>query len=127
LNKGGTMRGVKFKVVYVSNDGRRHSAFAGGEYDLIYRKDTTVRAREDTLGVAVFKTRKQAVAFRGKSPYEVIRVRPIGRGKTVKLICSDQSGAGLKDFYSEMLWRSTLTTLMPPLGTVFYPAIEVLE
>ena len=119
------MRRVKFKMVYVDSRGRRHSAFASGKYNRNYSKGATVRAREGTLGVAVFKTKKQAEAFQGKigTHYKIISVLPIGRKKTVEYICNAQSERSLDFFYNEKLGAN----LVPPPGTIFYPAVEVLE
>ena len=117
------MRRVKFKVVYVSNDDKRYSAFAKGKYNLYYPKGAIVRAREGTLGVAVFETRYQAESFQRRRPYEIIRVRPIGRGKIVDFIYRNQSETGLDKFYNKNLAPS----MVSPCGTVFYPAVEVLE
>ena len=117
------MRKVKFKVVYVSNGGRRHSAFASGKYNLDYSKYSIVKARKGTFGIAVFETRYQAESFQERLPYKVIRVRPIGRGKTVVRICGSPSEHDLDSFYNKRLSAS----LISPPGTMFYPAVEVLD
>ena len=119
------MRRIKFKVVYVSNGGKRYSVLAGGNYRLDYSENSIVRAREGTLGVAVFKTRKQADAFhKGRPNQEIICVRPVGRGKTVKSVCGNQSEIELDNFYDKRLMS---LTILPPLGSIFYPAVEVLD
>ena len=119
------MRKVKFKVVRISGRGRRYSVFAEGDYELQYLKGSIVRAREETLGVAVFKTRKQAKSFQDRYMLlEIIRVRPIGRGKTVKYICTDPTEFQLGRFYRT---NSSVRISPIPLGTMFYPAVEVLE
>jgi len=119
------MRRVKFKLVYVDSRGQRHRAFASGKYNRNYSKGTIVRAREGTLGVAVFKTRKQTEEFQGTigTHYKIIHVLPIGRGKTVKYICTAQSEISLDFFYKEKLEAH----LVPPSGTIFYPVVEVLD
>ena len=118
------MRKVKFKVVFVDIGGRRHSAFASGKYNLDYSKNSVVKARKGTFGIAVFETRYQAESFQERLPYKIIRVRPVGRGKAVKLVCGNQSEFELDNFYNKRLMS---LTILPPLGTIFYPAVEVLE
>ena len=122
------MRRVKFKVVSVINGGERCSAFAKGIYNLFYPKGTTVTAREESLGVAVFKTKRQAKTFiegaRRDLPLKIIRVRPVGRGKIVDNIAAAGGSYTLKLFYRE---SGYLYKVKPPLGTVFYPAVEVLD
>ena len=122
------MRRVKFKVVSLYHNGRRFSAFARGNYSLDYRKGTTVIAGQNTFGVAVFKTRRQADIFievsAAASPLQRIRVRPIGRGKTVEFICSGVGERDLDDFYGRKV-RNMIRK--PPPGTIFYPAVEVLD
>lgn len=116
------MKRVKFKVV---RRGRRLSLFAEGSYRLEYLKGSIVRARRGTLGVAVFKTRKQAEDFQEKYMFlEIIHVRPIGRGRTVRSICSDPSEIQLDTFY----YGEIPVRISPvPSGTIFYPAVEVLD
>ena len=128
------MRKVKFKVIAINGiiSGRRFSAFAEGKYNLNYPKDSIVRAREGTLGVAVFETRKQADDFRVSFDYqEIVRVRPIGRGKTVKYIASVSCEADLDIFYKyrekQAAFRRYSIKREVPTGTIFYPAVEVLE
>jgi len=124
------MRKVKFRLVIVDNKGR-HSIFAKDGYELEYPVGSIVRAREGTFGVSVFKTKKQAERFRGKyfeSHFKMIRVRPIGRGKVVKLICTSQNEIDLNVFYRQNLYRFIVkATQTPPPGTIFYPAVEVLD
>ena len=118
------MRRVKFKVV--SNE--RHSVYAEDNYNLKYPKGSIVRAREETFGIAVFRTRKHAEVFMAvRSRYLlVLRVCPIGRGKTVKFVCSNLSEVGLDMFYH--VSRSfNVGELPPPRGTIFYSAVEVLD
>ena len=121
------MRKVKFKVVSLFLSGqKRSSAFASGKYSLDYAKGTIVRAIKGTLGVAVFKTRKQAERFLiiySILPHQLIRVRPIGRGKSVEYISNQIEESELDIFYSE----KAITVMKSPPGTVFYPAVEVIE
>jgi len=113
--------------VSLFHGGRRVSAFARGNYSLDYRKGTTVTAVQNTLGIAVFKTRKQADRFMMVSvpvlPFQRIRVRPIGRGKNVEFVCRSIDESDLDIFYS----GEDGIIMKPPPGTMFYPAVEVLE
>lgn len=123
------MRRVKFKLIRISHSGRRHSIFAEGSYDLEYPKGAIVRAREETLGVSVFKTRKQAESFQDRYfDLTVIRVRPMGRGRTVRLICTEPRELQLDIFYSCRKYTEVFVreSRVPP-GTMFYPAVEVLD
>jgi len=126
------MRKVKFKVVRKIGE-RRKSAFTRGNYSLDYPENSIVKARKGTLGIAVFRTRKQAREFLEKSHgfylfFKTIRVCPIGRGKTVKYICDYPSEPFLDKFYSCRRRRDSFFRLaISPPGTMFYPAVEVLD
>ncbi len=129
------MRRVKFKAVRIVKR-KRLSIFTRGSYTLDYPENSVVRAIEGTLGVAVFKTRKQSEEFLKKTlgPYQsfkTIRVRPIGRGRTVKYVCDYPSEAALNKFYSYSSYRKRLAGFRrlstPPPGTIFYPEVEVLD
>jgi len=124
------MRRVKFKVVSIDSEGKRHSAFTRGNYSLDYPENSIVRAREGTLGVAVFKTRIQAERFlRGalRHVLRIIRVYPVGRGKNVKFVCDYPMELALNSFYNEEERECLYIPMKPPSGTIFYPAVELLE
>ncbi len=94
-------------------------------YNLRYIQGGITTAREDTLGVFCFKTKKQAKNFlKTVTAYEkrILRVLPIGRGKTPKYICGY---GGLLYFYSKKSCVSDMSS--PPKGTICYPAVEVLR
>jgi len=120
------MRRIKFKVVEVFYYGRRYSVFARDSYSLEYPKGI-VRAREGTLGIAIFRTRRQAENFLvNRLDQEIIRVRPIGRGKTVEFVCDFPTEGYLDSFYRHKNTMRRHLTRTPP-GTIFYPAVEVLD
>jgi len=132
------MRRVKFKVVSIEDKGRRYSsftkgsgrysAFAQGKYELEYLVGTIVRSVEGTFGVSVFKTKRQAESFRsGRTFLKVIHVRPIGRGKTIRILSSNISELGLMDFYIKKEHNTTKGFRIAPPGTISYPAVEVLD
>ena len=122
------MRKVKFKVVHIETRGFRTSAYAEGDYSLDYPKGAIVRARVGTLGVAVFQTRQQArrftQCFSGFRTLRVIRVRPVGSGKAIKVLSYFTSAVSIDSFYQK---DSRVETRKPPPGTIFYPAVEVLD
>lgn len=55
----------------------------------------------------------------------VIRVLPLGRGKTIDTICNDVSTNGLDEFYSEKGSRWSNRT--PPDNTMAYPGVFVVD
>jgi len=125
------MRRVKFKVVSIDSEGKRHSAFTRGNYNLDYPENSIVRAREGTLGVAVFKTRRQAEMFltgrRKLVVLRIIRVYPVGRGRNVKFVCDYPMESALDNFYNAEEDERLYIPMKPPPGTIFYPAVEVIE
>jgi len=127
------MRRVKFKVVRKIGE-RRFSAYVRGAYRLNYSKDAIVRAKEGALGVAVFGRKEEAKTFCDRrSFFKIVRVLPVGRGRTVKVISNNQSDRLLDIFYRYIAKyqgiprSSILIPMAPPRGTMFYPAVEVLE
>ena len=122
------MRRVKFKVIDIKFGSGRHSAFAKGKYELEYPVGTIVRCVEGTFGVSVFKTKRQAESFRSRRTFlKVIRVCPIGRGKTIRILSSHISELGLKNFYIKKEYTSRGDGRIAPSGTIFYPAVKVLD
>jgi len=124
------MRKVKFKVVREIGE-RRVSAFAAGNYSLDYPKNSIVRTIEGTLGVAVFGRRSEAEKFCERRLFlEIVRVLPIGRGRTVKKVSRHQNDSALDVFYGSKEKNSIyydFAPMSPPLGTMFYPAVKVIE
>lgn len=126
------MRRVKFKAVRIMGE-RRFSAYACGDYCLNYLKNSIVRARRGTIGIAVFGRKGEAKKFCEGTNFEIIQVLPVGRGKTVKVISGKQSD-NMLDFFYRCLERhqgiprdSDFIPMAPPRGTMFYPAVEVLD
>jgi len=54
--------------------------------------------------------------------HQILKVRPIGRGKVPKRI--SYSSCKLHDFYNESY---NVGSGSPPIGTICYQAVEVLE
>lgn len=113
---------IRYKVV----DQDRKSCFANGEFRLFYAKDTTVLAVGNTYGVMTFDSLTNAQIFVSKySPWlQIIKVKPIGRGKRRKYISGDQSNYGIDNFYKR---RVKVFGMPSPKGTICYPAVKVLE
>ena len=126
------MRKVKFKAVRMMGE-RRISAYAGGTYTLNYPKNSVVRSREGTFGIAVFGRKIDAEKFCHGTNFDIIRVFPVGRGRTVEVVSCNQSDHMLDIFYrciakyQGIPRDSDLIPLKPPRGTMFYPAVEVIE
>ena len=138
----------------------RHSVWSGGKYQKYYAAGTTVSAVPNTLGLACFKTKRQAEAtmkrwgFTGSLHFKIIRIKTIGRGTVPKVMSMGQFyETDLDRFYtffrkmSKEAIRIALTTthvygsgkacqgqtetdtmslLIPPEGTICYPAVKVL-
>ena len=130
------MRKIKFKVVMVDGLGCRTSYYAQGKYSKIYNKGEVVTAEKHTIGIAVFKTKQYAEKFQDRGYVgQIIRVEPIGRGKTFSLINGSQGESSLDSFYQKLTkWPSyydyfnfTTNKITPPEGTIFYPAVKVLD
>lgn len=134
------MRRVKFKVVHHEtrkgtnwtlniDQGPYHSSLAHSfKYVNVYTKGKTIHALKSTLGIFVFRTRYQAVKFVWdygiQSIVKILHVRPIGRGKVPKDIARTGTNHDLIiAFYSGF----NVNIINPPLGTICYPAVEVLD
>ena len=134
---------IRYKVVRLYVD-VAYSCYAGGNYQLAYKKDTIVTAEGGTMGLAVFETRYHAQSFLRDefsfdSPYKIIRVNPIGRGKRYHFACNAQDTVSLDKFYHEYAnnlslflkispsLESYIHILTMPTGTIFYQQVRVLE
>lgn len=124
------MRKVRFKVVITN---RRISYYAQGKYCKIYNKGETVTAEKHTIGIAVFKRKQNAEKFIDRHVVgQIITVEPIGRGKTFSLVFGSQDEDSLNFFYHELskcpkFLDFAINRSITPKGTIFYPAVEVLD
>ena len=99
------------------------------KYKRIYKKGSIIKAEKDTLGLMVFKTKKRAEAWLSYTlrhdvsiQVKIIKVLPIGKGKTPKAICSRMIRSHhLSEFYQK---NNCLTH--PPSGTICYQAVKVI-
>lgn len=131
---------IKFKVVGADD---RESAYAEDEYKCCYTKDTIVTAPPNTAGLMTFKTRRNAEAFiwgcglRYSREALIIRVKCFGRGKMLKQMCRRQTTSEIRFFYEEAdlnsLFKDSHLTIYPdavtrpPIGTICYQKVEVLD
>ena len=118
------MRRPVYKVVTQSRNSIVASRRKG--YNLKYKIDTIVAARPETHGIFCFKREKDAVNFCMSRIGMILKVLPIGKGKTPTSICnlSLSFGIPLSQYYSSgtkyHIWNT-------PTGTICYPAVKVLE
>lgn len=153
---------VRYKVVSIdqnygipaleNREPKRFSALVKGFFKINYSKGKTVRAKKNTVGIMCFKRRHQAEAWMNGptlyseiSDFEIIRVQPVGRGKTPKTFSGHYGTHVLlllrkliKRFGVEEGYKQLLTGrydvldmyvryMEPPEGTICYPAVKVLD
>lgn len=146
---------VKTKVVYkVVADGRKSIFVSSSETHFVkyYYKDTIVEASPNTLGIFCFDSISNAENFIEyysinfyATTTSILKVKPIGRKKVPKFIAV--TGDNSKEFYSilDNIKRkkthnftndliigncakyNNIEYKKPPVGTVCYPAVKVLE
>lgn len=116
---------TRFKVVKAAS---RYSCMVHGstKYALKYDPETAVYALPETLGVMCFDTYKNAYKLIRQHWYYgencmIIKVIPMGRGRRPKSIGSPTR---LKEYYEEDHWYRSL---IPPDGTICYPAVYVVD
>ena len=130
---------IRYKVVS-SKDNRSSCSLApdGNEYIKYYRKGETVKANKGTLGIFVFKTKKQANNFiknrrDNEGSYFILKVKSIGKGESPKFVCGCplllmliwDTSKYLNQFYK--YGEKSNLQMKPPEGTICYPAVKVLE
>ena len=117
-----------------------YSCYATGNYQLTYKENTVITAKEGTLGIAVFERRHQAESFiyREFSPNscQILRVISIGRGKRYRFVCESQDTINLDIFYrrygsvlNDFLrgFSPSFHSIKSPPGTIFYQQVKVLK
>lgn len=120
---------VKYKVVKRKT---RTSAILHGnsKYAKRYPKGESVYAGTNTMGILIFKTLKAARFWANQWIYYtnsdliILKVIPLGRGKTVKFISIDLSTEGLDNFYNNDEYSSMGSA---PNDTMAYPGVQVLD
>ena len=93
---------------------------------MVHRRGTEVHARPETLGVMCFDTYKNAYRLIHQHHYYrdnciIIKVIPMGRGSSPLIIGSPSR---LDQYYEGNDWYRSL---VPPAGTVCYPAVYVVD
>lgn len=135
---------MKYKgnIKYKCLDWDRGSCYAGGPHYLKYIKGTKVQAIKDSLGIMVFKTRRDAEEFASwhSKAAGIIRVKCSGRGRVPKVISSSQVGRNIQRFYEKLKKYGLPVNRLfiegslriggmqeAPRGTICYQEVEVLE
>lgn len=129
------VRGKKVRYKVIKRRTRKSALINGNSrFSLTYEKGRDVFAREDTLGVFVFTNRKSAEDWLWNFDIDheeeeliLVRVIPIGRGKTPNSIASGVRTENLEYFYKdeeEGYWTLFNT---PPDQTLCYPGVHVLD
>lgn len=119
---------IRWKVVRMSDRG---SCLLTPDcrYRKIYKRGKIVKASSATLGIFCFKTKNDAERFIRIFMVGgglILRVGTIGRGKRplkVIIYCDDEH---LSRFYSNLMQQGDLTK-EPPVGTICYSAVKVLD
>ena len=118
---------IRYKVVKKKT---RMSCMVNGnsKYALQYLPETIVTAKEGTLGIMTFTSKYRAelfmtIGFNGYD-FECIKVEAIGRGTCPHEIANHTDTDSLEYFYDN---PGTTWVGKPPLDTMCYPAVKVLE
>ena len=131
---------IRYKVVMADN---RFSIISRGQdaqviekICLKYEKGTRVKAQPWSIGILTFEKKKQAEEFiKGafySQDFEILRVRPIGKGKRITQLLSDHKYrynilylAKQEIPYKEVLMK--YRKMQAPEGTMAYPEVYVLD
>lgn len=121
------MMNQRYKVV---NPDRKSIVAANfDKYSLEYKKGSIVKAKKDTLGIFCFKTKSDAINYMKKdfnplldSNYILIKVRPLKKGKTPKIVADAFNQNCIYEFYKYGKWNTE-----PQKGTICYEEILVLD
>lgn len=89
-----------------------------------YLKGKTITANPETLGIFTFKTKGEARNFIWHHTWLILRVEPIGKGETPKLISHNTDQRSLIRFFKNL---TSMIRMKPPKGTICYPAVKVLD
>lgn len=127
----------KFKVVKVKS---RISAMINGNssFALRYLRGTDVWAREDTIGIMVFKTITDADHFAWSwskdnwwsgacKELRILRVLPYGKGLYPSLISAHVDAEYLRNYYHYEQDRDYVDVNSPPDGTMCYKGVHVVD
>lgn len=120
---------IKWKIIFEKS---RKSMYAKGSFALTYNKNTIVKAIKGTLGIMVFKNRWQAEMFAKthsnacllSDPFVVVRVRTFSRGVVPEEISGRIDADNITLFYKPLF---NSYTKEPPMGTICYDKVEVID
>jgi len=99
----------------------------------IYKKGTIVNSYPGSPGIFTFKTKKDAKTFilrNAEFPedFMILRVRPIGRGKTpAKVVAGAVNAIADLRHYLKKESIDNIEFMSPPDGAICYPSVEVLD
>ena len=117
----------KYKVVNLDRKSIVTANF--DKYSLHYKTGDIVKAKENTLGIFCFKTKKEAVTYINKdfnplldNRYLLVKVLPLKKGKEPKVVADAFNQECIQEFYDNGKWNTP-----PQKGTICYPEVLVLD
>jgi hypothetical protein len=121
------MRRNVYKVI--KKDRTSSTLSTKSPYLLKYLKSFETKAVPGSLGIFCFKTRRSAEMFVGwyNDNRLIVRVSPIGRGIKPKSISSSRNKKDINRFYEKSRTNIMFSMRQPPIGTICYPSVLVLE
>jgi len=116
---------IRYKVV---NKNRESIIVKGSEYYLKYETGSTVKAKDNTLGIFCFKRKKDAKNFVVPGD-KILRVIPLKRGNIPECIAISSKNisfeTSIKYFYEGN--RDIYRIAVVPQGTICYPEVFVVD
>ncbi len=119
---------IRYKVV---SDRKSCMTYDTPKYCLFYKKNTIVKAKKETLGIFLFRTREDAFHFLMRSfveNYEILRVKTLSKEtilSATSYIGYVSNKTNLDNFYSSKD-QSDCTRITCP-GTILCHKIKVLD
>lgn len=91
-----------------------------------YLKDTVVKADPQTPGIFLYKTRRQAKDYKRywQRDWLILRVETIGPGAVPKKVSRLITQRSIISFSKKF---ASMCSMVPPGGTICYPAVRVLD
>lgn len=117
---------VRYKVV--TKSGKSAMLHYKNPYCLQYIPGKVTTAKKGTLGIMVFTTLTAAIDWAAvwySKRLKIVKVEPIGRGKTPICISKEVNTPDLHSFYDKDDYESPVMLAMK--GTISYPSIKVLS
>ena len=125
----GCIQNIKFKVV---NENRRSYIIDDDSaFSLEYIEGKTVNALPGSIGIAVFDTIQNAKDFINvDTTAKILKVKAMGEERALKevaFICSMDDGIRCDNIIKHFLAGDREHGRTPPRGSIFYPAVKVLN